>query len=137
MVVASKLHIETREPESCHATPEIAKGSFFVSPTSLPRWGGFKSQNLHNANATKSQMLALLNGLILVSLCLTKRRPEKLSAAIGKLCREKGRSAKLHTLFFKRRHARGSNMTKKLLWWNYSSNSYKGCYQETCSKELF
>ena len=31
----------------------------------------------------------------------------------------------------------GSNITKKMLWWNYFCNNYKDYYKNNCSKELF
>ena len=34
-------------------------------------------------------------------------------------------------------HARGSNITKKIFWWNYCCNNYKNYYKWKCSKELF
>ena len=31
----------------------------------------------------------------------------------------------------------GSNITKKMLWWNYFCNNHKDYYKNDCSKELF
>ena len=37
----------------------------------------------------------------------------------------------------KQGQASGSNITKKMLWWNYLCNKYKDYYKNNCSKELF
>ena len=31
----------------------------------------------------------------------------------------------------------GSNITKKMLWWNYFCNNYKDYYKNNCSEEIF
>ena len=36
----------------------------------------------------------------------------------------------------KKGHASGSNITKKIFWWNYFCNNYKDYYKRTCSKEF-
>ena len=38
---------------------------------------------------------------------------------------------------FKKGPASGSNITKKIFWWNYFCNNYKDYYKRNCSKELF
>ena len=61
-----------------------------------------------------------------------------LQSGRAKITKESLYKAKFLGLFScKKGPASGSNITKKIFWWNYFCNNYKDYYKRICSKELF
>ena len=58
------------------------------------------------------------------SFCKNYKRITLQSKVLGLFSRKKG-------------HASGSNIAKKIFWWNYFCNPFKKYYERKCSKELF